>query len=79
MEFNSDFSSRQAKFLSTNNTYNYYRIGVWLWNNSSYTNLTKFISQLKDYSTDLFYSVSIQYNRSDHKNLQKFLNIYFAK
>ena len=67
MEFKTDFSSKQAKFLNANNTYNYYRLGICLHNNISYTTLIKFISSLEHYSPDLFYSVSIQYNTATHK------------
>ena len=53
--------------MITSNTYNYYRLGVWLWSSLSYTNIIKFISNIDNYSTDLFYSVSIEYNKSQHK------------
>ena len=67
MEFKSEFSSKQAKFLLANYTYSYFRLNLWLHNSTSYTNLVNFISNLKHYSTDLFNKVSIKYSANNHK------------
>ena len=79
MEFKDDFSSRQAKFLSKNNTYNYYKIGVSLFSYQSIISLTKFIQWLKHYSCDLFYSLSIRSTEANYNVLQEFFKVYFEK
>ena len=79
MEFKNEFSNKQAKYLLKNNTYNYYRVGVWLYNSQSLKSFTKFIKNLDQYSTDLFYSVSVNYMATNHILIQNFLEAYFDK
>ena len=78
LEFKNDFSHRAVKFLTNNNTYNYYRIKAYL-NNKSYRYLTEFINNLEYYSKDLFYEVSINLRAWDQALIQSFIDIYFSK
>ena len=79
MEFKNEFSNKQAKYLLKDNTYNYYRIGICLYNTQSLKSFTKFIKNLNQYSTDLFYSVSINYIAANHSYIQSMFEIYFMK
>ena len=79
MEFKDEFSNKQAKFLLKNNTYNYYRLGVWLYNTRSLKCFTKFINSIEQYSSDLFYNVSIGYIESNYSFIQALLETYFDK
>ena len=78
LEFKNDFSRKAVKFLTNNNTYNYYRIKAYL-NNKSYRYLTEFINNLEYYSKDLFYEVSINLRAWDQVLIQSFIDIYFSK
>ena len=78
LDFKGDFTHRIAKFLETNNTYNYYRIGVLL-NNEGCRYLIEFIRKLDYYSEDLFYKVLIQCNKWDFYLIQRFMEVYFSQ
>ena len=79
MEFKKDFSNKQSKYLLQNNTYNYYWIGVSLWSFQSIKSFTSFIESIDQYSSDLFYSVSIWYIESNHDCINNLLVKYFEK
>ena len=78
LDFKGDFTHRIAKFLETNNTYNYYRIKVLL-NNEGCRYLIEFIRKLDYYSEDLFYKVLIQCNKWDFYLIQRFMEVYFSQ
>ena len=79
MELKNNFSYIKANYLLKNNTYNYYRLGVWLDSSRSIKCFTKFINNLEQYSTDLFFSVFVNYITSNHTIIQNFLDSYFDK
>ena len=78
LELKGAFTQRTARFLRSNSTYNYYRISVWL-NQQGFLYFTEFIRILKQYSSDLFYNIFIEYNKRDHSNIQTLLQVYFSK
>ena len=78
LEFKGDFTIRVVKFLTVNQAYNYFKIGVNL-KGQSYYYITEFIRNLDQYSDDLFWKVSILYHKSDHSKIQEFLEVYFSK
>ena len=78
-KFKNEFSNKQSQILLKDKSYSYYSIGVSLHSDSSYTNLTDFISKLEDYLPDLFYNVSIKYSISHHQSVQNFLELYLSK